>query len=212
MKKLPSAKWLKKKRSIELIMYCKTLRKKDQKRREDIAKEHFGNDGPGSIRDIKCLLEVAYYYIMDTTKKAFGPVQCQMRKCANPHCGKPLEPWTTGDPLRPCPQCGSTEWITTEIAYFWYMTTTKKEAAAVISKFLINMAGNARRVVGGDGYEDFQGKVESSLGMPPWDLIDSLEAKRIKAALTGPLVPCPSCQKKCTANAKFCDDCGAKLK
>jgi len=212
MKERPSDKWLKKKRSIDLIMYCKTLKRKDQKRREDIAKEHFGTDGPGAIRDISRLLEVAYYYIMDTTGKVFGPVLCHLRKCANPRCGKALEPWATGDPLRPCPQCGGTTWITTENAYFWYMTATKKEAAAVISRFMMNAAGNARRIVGGEEYEDFQAKVESSVGMPPRDLIDRPEAKRIEAALTGPLVPCPSCQEKCTDDDKFCPHCGAKLK
>jgi len=200
MKEPPSAKWLKKKRSIDLIMYCKTLKKKDQKTREDIAKEHFGNDGPGAIRDISRLLEVAYYYIMDTTGKVFGPVLCQMRKCANPHCGKPLEPWATG-----------TEWITTESRYFWYMTTTKKEAQAVIVRFYVNMAGNARRIVAGEEYDGFQAKVERASGMPQ-DLIGAREARQIEAALTGPLVPCPSCQGKCTGDKKFCGDCGAKLK
>jgi len=212
MKKQLSDKWLKKKRSIELIMYCKTLGKKDQKRREDIARYHFDNDGPGAIRDMNRLLEVAYFHIMDTTGKVFGPVPCQMRKCANPNCGKALEPWTTGDPLRPCPQCRGISWITTENAYFWYMTTTKKEAQAVIRRYPINMAGNARRIFPGKEYEDFEAKVARAVGMPPRDLIDSPEAKRIEAALMGPLVPCPSCQGKCAGDDKFCKHCGAKLK
>lgn len=108
MKEPPSAKWLQKKRYTELVIYCKTLTRKDQKTKEDIAIEHFGNDGPRARRDISILLEVAYYHILDMLGKVFGPVQCKMRKCGNPHCGIVLEPWVTGDPFRPCPQCRGT--------------------------------------------------------------------------------------------------------
>lgn len=208
----PGQKWLEKRRYKDLVIYCRSLKKKDQKTKEDIAIDHFGSDGAKALRDIQVLLRAAYYIILDQQGKVFGPVQCKLRKCANPNCGIELEPWGPGDAaLQKCPQCNGTTWKTIGTPYLWYVTNKKIEAQEVVRKWAVNIEGNLRRFFGGDEFPNLSQKLSKCLGMPTVHMLDNPQTRRGAYELVGPQVACPYCQEKSPADAEFCAHCGGKL-
>lgn len=206
-------KWLEKRDYISLISKCRTLKKKDQKTKEDIAIEHFGNDGVKALRDIQILLRTAYYIILNDQGKIFGPVKCKLRQCANPNCGIELEAWGPDDGgLQKCPQCKSTKWRTTRVVTYWYVTTKEREGWEVIKRFGVNAEGNLRRIFGGYEYPKVRQNLIRRLGAPVRDMLDYPSLKEAAEELMAPLVTCPNCQSQFHANgAEFCTRCGAKL-
>lgn len=206
-------KWLEKRDYISLISKCRTLKKKDKKTIEDLAIEHFGHDGAKELRDIRILLRAAYYIILNDQGKIFGPVKCKLRQCANPNCGIKLEPWGPDDEkLDKCPQCGHTEWRTTGIITYWYVTTKENEGWQVIKRFGVNAEGNLRRIFGGYEYPKIRQNLVKRLGAPARDMLDYPSLKEAAKELMAPLVTCPHCQAQFHAtNAKLCCCCGAKL-
>lgn len=205
-------KWLEKRDYISLVAYCRTLKKKDGKTREGIAIHHFDSDSPKALREIQVLLTAAYYIILDQQGKVFGPVQCKLRKCANPNCGLELEPWGPGDAgLGKCPRCKGTTWITTSTPYLWYVTTKPVEAEEVVRRWAVNIEGTIRRFYGGDEFPELSQKLTKCLGIPTRDILDNPETRRGAYELVGSQVACPHCQEKSPADAKFCAHCGGKL-
>lgn len=208
-----SAKWYEQRKYLDLLLYCKTLKRKHQKTKEDICIEHFGGDGTKALRDTGTLLMTAYYQILNDMCKVFGPVPCATRKCANPHCGIELEPWPLlYKALEKCPRCKSTEWLSSGKRTFWYITTTPLEAWHVTKRYGVNIEGNARRYVGSDDYPKIKQNLEKCLGMPIRDLLSGVSTVQAAKELMAPLVTCPKCQAQFHAsNAKLCCCCGAKL-
>lgn len=205
-------KWLQKRDYISFISKCRTLKKKDRKTIEDLAIDHFGHDGVKELRDTRTLLRIAYYIILDDQGKIFGPIRCKLRQCANPHCGIELEPWGPADEkLLKCPQCKHTEWRTTGIRIYWYITTERREGWEVIKRFGINAEGNLRRIFGGEEYPQVRQNLIKRLGSPVRDMLDFPSLKESARELMAPLVTCPQCKSE-VFDAKFCAHCGAKIK
>lgn len=206
-------KWLEKRDYISLISKCRTLKKKDRKTKEDIAKEHFGNDGPKALRDIQILLRTAYYIIINDQGKIFGPVKCKLRHCDNPNCGIELEPWGPDNGgLQKCPRCKSIQWRTTGIITYWYVTMKEREQWEVIKRYGVNAEGNLRRIFGGYEYPKVRQNLIKCLGAPVRDMLDYPSLKEAAEELMAPLITCPTCQAQFRASdAKFCSCCGANL-
>lgn len=206
-------KWLEKKQYKDVVIYCRSLKKKDRKTKEDIASEHFGSDGEKTLRAIQILLRAAYYQILNDQGKIFGPVKCKLRQCANSNCGIELEPWGPDDEgLSKCPQCKSTEWKLTGVITYWYVATKEQERWKVIKRFGVNAEGNLRRIFGGYEYPNIRQNLVKLLEAPARQMIDYPNMREAAKELMAPLVTCPKCQAQFHAsNAKLCCCCGAKL-
>lgn len=180
-----SQKWLEKRQYISLVVYCRTLKKKHRKTKEDIAIEHFGGDGTKALRDIQILLRTAYYIILNDQGKIFGPVKCKRRQCTK--CGIELEPWGPDDAgVEKCPQCKSTQWRKIGVVTYWYVTAKPKEQWEVIRRYGVNAEGNLRRIFGGAEYPNVRQNLVKRLGAPVRDMLDYPQLKEAAAELMAP--------------------------
>lgn len=95
--------------------------------------------------------------------------------------------------------------------YYWYVATNPSDQLQILRRYLRQVDGLLRRVIGDDKRQNIPINWSKALGQPVRELLlGHPQIEETAKELMAPLVTCPHCQNQ-VFQAKYCAQCGVEL-